>query len=524
MNTDISATKINLYTEDRVISFDVNFLKSADVEVNYTDGLLTLTADGTLVNKIEITWQADFNENALFLSDALERSYGELCWQSMSTVGKMPWYFLVCQDEKTYAFGVKTGANALCHFTYAGGVVTLVADVRAASQPLDLSGRTLNVCEFVSSVYTCPAFEALGLFCKKMCPNPRTINKPVFGGNDWYCNYGNTSYEKILEHSRRIALCAKGLPVKPYMVIDDGWQLCRFKGFSGGPWTKSNDNFEDMKALARDMEDIGVIPGLWMRPLVTSEKLPDDCYYYHPSGDTWFLDPTKEYVLNKISHSIKTIVDWGFKLIKQDFSTYDILGMWGFEMTNDTVGENMKFSTNKFTTAEVIKNLYSVIREAAGEDTVIIGCNTIGHLAAGYFEIQRIGDDTSGFNWEVTKKMGINTLAFRLPQHKAFFEIDADCVGIMNKMHDGSKTAEKGEFLVPWSKNRQWLNLVAQSGTPLFISIGEECFTEEVQKDVTAAFETMCSHDVGIEPLDWQKTKTPSLWKTKTGKIINYEW
>jgi hypothetical protein len=175
----------------------------------------------------------------------------------MSTVEKMPWYFLVCQDEKTYAFGVKTGANALCHFTYADGLVTLAADVRAASQPLRLSGRTLNVCEFVSSVYTCKAFEALGLFCKKMCPNPRTINKPVFGGNDWYCNYGNTSYEKILEHSRRIALCAKGLPVKPYMVIDDGWQLCRFKGFSGGPWTKSNDNFEDMKALGVDSIFVG---------------------------------------------------------------------------------------------------------------------------------------------------------------------------------------------------------------------------------------------------------------------------
>ena len=65
---------------------------------------------------------------------------------------------------------------------------------------------------------------------------------------------------------------------------------------------------------------------------------------------------------------------------------------------------------------------------------------------------------------------------------------------------------------------------VAQSGTPLFISIGEECFTEEVQKDIKAAFELMCSGEVGIEPLDWQKTKTPSLWKTKTGKIINYEW
>ena len=58
MNTDISTIKINLYTEDKVLSSDSYFLKFADVEVNYKDGLLTLTADGTLVNKIEITWQA----------------------------------------------------------------------------------------------------------------------------------------------------------------------------------------------------------------------------------------------------------------------------------------------------------------------------------------------------------------------------------------------------------------------------------------------------------------------------------
>ena len=37
----------------------------------------------------------------------------------------------------------------------------------------------------------------------------------------------------------------------------------------------------------------------------------------------------------------------------------------------------------------------------------------------------RTGDDTSGRIWERTRRMGVNTLAFRLPQHNAFYHIDA---------------------------------------------------------------------------------------------------
>ena len=48
-------------------------------------------------------------------------------------------------------------------------------------------------------------------------------------------------------------------------------------------------------------------------------------------------------------------------------------------------------------------------------------------------DLNRTGDDTSGRIWERTKRMGVNTLAFRLPQHNTFYHIDADCVGIFRK-------------------------------------------------------------------------------------------
>ena len=94
-------------------------------------------------------------------------------------------------------------------------------------------------------------------------------------------------------------------------------------------------------------------------------------------------------------------------------------------------------------------------REAAG-NMYLIGCNTISHLSAGIFELNRIGDDTSGKEWARTRKMGVNTLGFRMVQHKTFYEADGDCVGLTKA--------------VPWDKNKQWMQLLAQSSAPLFIS------------------------------------------------------
>ena len=114
------------------------------------------------------------------------------------------------------------------------------------------------------------------------------------------------------------------------------------------------------------------------------------------------------------------------------------------------------YDTSK-TSAEIVTGLYQAIYETAKKHhTLIMGCNTIGHLGAGLMQLQRTGDDTSGITWERTKKMGVNTLAFCLPQHGTFFDIDADCVGIMGP--------------IPWSLNRQWADVVAESGTSLFVS------------------------------------------------------
>ena len=88
--------------------------------------------------------------------------------------------------------------------------------------------------------------------------------------------------------------------------------------------------------------------------------------------------------------------------------------------------------------------MYYSVRESAG-DMYVIGCNTMSHLAAGVFELNRIGDDTSGKEWARTRKMGVNTLGFRMAQHDIFYAADGDCVGLTSE--------------VPWGKSKQWMQL-----------------------------------------------------------------
>lgn len=251
----------------------------------------------------------------------------------------------------------------------AGNSIILDIDIRNGSEPIVLGGRRLEACRIAAEKYIGDAFEALCSFCRVMCPNPRRVERPVFGGNDWYCCYGDNSYEKIMLHTRRIAECSKGLEYKPFMVIDDGWQICHHQtkcpadNFNGGPWQISNMNFPGMKKTAEDIITAGAVPGIWFRPLLTAEKLSDEYCLGH-SGIKYALDPSVPGVLEKVKTDVSMIRDWGYKLIKHDFSTFDILGKWGVE---PQFGENVHFRDKTKATAEIIKKLYFAIRDGAGQ-------------------------------------------------------------------------------------------------------------------------------------------------------------
>ena len=177
-------------------------------------------------------------------------------------------------------------------------------------------------------------------------------------------------------------------------------------------------------------------------------------------------------------------------------------------MTESITQPGWSFNDKSKTTAEVINNLYNAIRESAG-DMYLIGCNTMSHLSAGVFELDRIGDDTSGKEWARTRKMGVNTLGFRMIQHNLFYAADGDCVGVTKD--------------VPWDKTRQWMQLVAGTGSPLFISAQPEVDGAEQRTLIRESFSLAARPLPPGEPLDWLTNPQPARWRLN-GRIKEFNW
>lgn len=466
------------------------------------------------VKRIAVKWRVNIEPGVRLLGDHWERGYGDLEWRGIVPERVMPWYFLINNGRATHGYGVKTGPSSMCFWQVSEKDITLCMDVRCGGSGVVLGDRELCAAVLVSreGIENELPFQAAKEFCKLMCDKPLMPSQPVYGGNNWYYAYGKSSHDEILKDSKMMAELSSSTENRPFMVIDDGWQICHSKSCNGGPWHSGNYLFPDMAKLALQMKEEGVKPGLWVRPLMTSEMIPEhwrlpNCRFKNAEHDQ-FMDPSIPEVLEFVSRDIKRSVSWGYELIKHDFSTFDLLGRWGFEMNGELTNDSWHFSDRSKTTAEIIGDLYRTIRKAAGS-ALVLGCNTVAHIAAGNFELQRTGDDTSGRQWERTRKMGINTLAFRMSQHEAFFAADADCAGITEN--------------IPWALNEQWLRLLSQSGTPLFVSVSPDTIRPEQKNAVKAAFEAAARIQPAGEPLDWMDTTCPGKWRLN-GEIAGFDW
>ena len=468
----------------------------AKLETAAEGGLsLYLTAERSKPMFVKLSWEFESDADLLVLGDAWERSYGDLQFLRLSENDRyMPWYFAAADRETTYCFGVKTRPNAFVCFRYTQSGITAYIDCRNGSGGVELGGRTVKLCTFVFESYSGGAFAALQAFCKKLCSDPLLPAGGVYGFNNWYYAYGESSFAQIVSDTKLLCSLSAGLPERPFMVIDDGWQ----PNPTQGPWIP-NEKFRDMKALADEIRSRGARPGIWVR------LLDNETSRCKVRGE--YLDPTVPEVRRLLQEDILRMKGWGYELLKHDFSTVDLFGHYGKDLGKTiTKTENWHFADTSKTNAEVVLDFYKLIKDTCG-DMLVLGCNTISHLSAGLVHLSRTGDDTSGREWARTLKMGVNTLAFRLAQNGAFYMADADCVGILEEHID-------------WAKNRQWLDLLAKSSTALFVSAKE--LNSAQFEDVRRAFaESQEPHT--MEPLDWFETRTPAEWLID-GERVRYHW
>ncbi|MEO8561532.1 MAG: hypothetical protein ABI601_05625 [bacterium] len=475
---------------------------------------MRLSAPEDAVLRVHLRWRGRMDAARLVLGDAWERGYGDLEWRGIVPDRVMPWYFVASDGRRTDGYGVRTRPKALCFWQLDPDGVSLWADVRSGGDGLRLGERVLDVCEVSYRPGRAgeSSFSALRALCAQLSPAPRLPARPAYGSNDWYYAYGKNSAASFAADAARIAELSPDTANRPFAVVDDGWQPERTDDKRGDPkrgvglWDRGNEKFPDMPAAAAAVRNAGARPGLWVRPLLAPADAPQS---WRLARDRAFLDPTVPEAREKIAADIRGVASWGYELIKHDYSTYDIMGRWGSEMGSAMTKSGWTFATGPTqTTAEVINTLYDTIRSAAGQ-SLVLGCNTVSHLSAGVFEMCRTGDDTSGTEWARTRKMGVNTLAFRAAQHGTFYAADPDCVGVTKA--------------IPWSLNRQWLDLVARSGTALFVSLSPDAVGAAERRDLRAALALAARPQTLGEPLDWQTTVWPSHWRLG-GATATYDW
>ena len=309
-----------------------------DITVEEQSGWIVVQAETSKILRLQIGWYASFPRNASFMGDAFERGYGDIGFNGMRPDEVFHWYFCV---QRAYGdatcWGVRTNPNAWCAWTICPNTVDLWLDVRNGDYALDLQGKSLKICEVIIRDYPTDSYSAVQSHCRLMASECKVRNEisPVVGYNDWYYAYGGNSPKLAYQSASFLKeIWPQNSEIEPWVVIDDGWQCQRDNTYNGGPWDKANNKFQDMKEVADHLKEIGVHPGIWFRPLLAKREDTSDAWILHDNLDgTVVLDPSHSAVQQKVYDDVACFVTWGYEMVKHDFTTYDILGCWGVDMT-----------------------------------------------------------------------------------------------------------------------------------------------------------------------------------------------
>lgn len=464
-------------------------------------------APGVPLQRIHLRWHGTVSADTLVLGDAWERSYGDLGWLSLQPERVLPWYAVASRGlgHNNGGVGIKTGAAAFAFWQIDAEGVSLWLDVRNGGNGVLLGDRLLHLASVVQLATSPSPWRATQTLCRMMAAGTdvRRVRGAhsldvIYGSNDWYYAYGKNTADGILRDADLMRELAPPGAAKPFCIIDDGYQ--------------DTARFPSLPRLAADIRSRGCVPGIWIRPLQAAKGKPENwmlpAQHWRDRSAEAVYDPTIPEAREAALDVVRQARDWGYDFLKHDFTTYELLGGWGKDFGASPTRDGWRFHDRSKTNAEIIRELYRDIRKAAGDDRIILGCNTIGHLSAGIFDASRTGDDTSGREWERTRRMGVNTLAFRLPQDRIFFRTDADCVAFTPD--------------VPWPQTEAWLKAVAASGSMLLVSADPRSTDVRAKEAIKAAF-SVIARTTQSEPLDWMESRTPSHWKSG-GKTESYDW
>lgn len=216
--------------------------------------------------------------------------------------------------------------------------------------------------------------------------------KTPIGWCSWYYYFQKITPKILQQNLQAVQQHQDQLPLEVFQ-IDDGFQQ------DVGCWLKFNQKFPDgLKNLSQEIDHAGYKPGVWLAPFIVEKhsrlnrdhsewllrnkrgKLVNSGFVWERLGRA--LDLTHPEAQEYIREVIRTAVEtWNFPYLKLDFLYAAALPGQHYDRTK--------------TRAQILRRGLEIIREEAGEDTVLLGCGCPIGPGVGIFDMMRISADVS---------------------------------------------------------------------------------------------------------------------------------
>ena len=299
----------------------------------------------------------------------------------------------------------------------------------------------------------------------------RISRKPVTGWCSWYDLGQAISEESIGASVAAILKLEINNPLR-VIQIDDGYQK------QVGNWACNSRFPRGLRPIADEIVRGGAVAGIWLAPLAVHEstglikKHPDwfqrdkhgdllgECNNWGPKG-RW-LDPTHPDARQFIRDIIRDVKKDGFRYIKIDFNA---------------VQEGCRFYDPYKTRLQVLRDLYALYREEAGEETHLLACSDFTRGVMGFADSCRTGPDSCPI-WEAkhpcTIKESIKAIGMNAIANGILFANDPDVTylkprGWFDPVGADEKQENPGSSLTidEW---RTWFSFVGLLGGSVMIS------------------------------------------------------
>jgi alpha-galactosidase len=274
----------------------------------------------------------------------------------------------------------------------------------------------------------------------------REFGRLPVGWCSWYQFYTKVTEEQLESNFQAMIDLRGKLPLKLFQ-IDDGYQS------QVGDWLTFKSTFpKGVNNFVSQCKKDGIVPGIWLAPFIIHRG--SNLYKQHPdwilrsrqghpvnAGFGWnsfttALDLTHPDALEYATHVVDVAThQWGFPYLKFDFLY--------------AAAVRGKYKDERKTRAQVLRCGLERIREAAGEETFLLGCGVPMGSAIGIFNSVRIGPDVLE-SWK-PKWFGISTIfrnepnmpaarnsiqniLTRAPLHRRWWINDPDCLLVRPNM------------------------------------------------------------------------------------------